>query len=284
MTTTDNDAQPVPQMLGYHEFGDPAGAPIVFLHGANQTGSSWGDIADLLPGARSVCFDLPGTGRSNKTPFTTIEAAADAVAQTLNTLLPERRAPLVGVSLGAYTGLQLMLRHADQVQCAILSGFQVGPIPGGWWLIPFGDVLSPFMTGIAFREKTARSLGIPETSSAWPGPVTPCSAKTFRRINREAVRFDARDALPTIKRPLLALAGEREAKPILDSLNEIRAKVPGAQAVMTVGGHAWPAQHPNLFARILQDWIANEIVSADIELQLSKAREHSLGQEPVLVS
>lgn len=255
------------QELAFYEYGSLHGRPIVFLHGANQTGASWADVAALLPDHRAICFDLPGTGSNREHMFKSMAASADAIAHAMGNQFPGARVPIAGISLGAYVGLMLALRHPERVASATLSGFQIAPLPRSFWILVIGALLSPMMTSHSFRKRAARAIGIPETSAAWPARTPPCSAQVLRRINRAAVHFDVREALPALQVPLLALAGDYEAKAIQEALQQVVECTDHAKAALGPGGHAWPAARPDLFARILMNWIEDETLIQDPDLR-----------------
>ncbi|KAJ4258210.1 hypothetical protein NW762_008358 [Fusarium torreyae] len=57
--------------LGYHEFGDPSGTPVIYIHGAPDSGVTLSGFEDLLArqrGVRWIAPDRPGIGRSTFQP------------------------------------------------------------------------------------------------------------------------------------------------------------------------------------------------------------------------
>lgn len=250
--------------LGYHDLGRAQGRPIVFLHGANQTAVSWADVADLLPDHRAICIDLPGMGLSKGHAFFSFDQAADAVAYTIEAVCKRAAVPIVGVSLGAYVGVKLALRHSRLIQSAVLSGFQTEPLSGAWWMIPYTALLSPLMTTFALRARMAEKHGVLKISSAWPQRDPPCSSWTLVKQVCASVRFDMRDDLCAIEPPILALAGEQEAAPVLNSLQDLCTWAPHAQSVLVPGGHTWPAIRPDLLARIVISWIEDGQIAPEL--------------------
>lgn len=92
--------------------GDPAGAPVVLLHGGGQTRHAWRSTARRLAasGYLAVTIDLRGHGDSDWAPdgnYTLESFAFDLVA--VAAALPERPA-LVGASLG---GLATLLAEGE---------------------------------------------------------------------------------------------------------------------------------------------------------------------------
>ncbi|MFQ6552109.1 alpha/beta fold hydrolase [Aestuariibius insulae] len=251
-------------MLKLNIYGAESAPPVLFLHPGNATGRNWEGLAKALPGYRVICPDLPGFGDSAHIPLTTIEAAADEVARALDAAGITDPLPVMGYSLGAYTGMMLLLRHPDRVERALLTSFQIEPLKGAWWMIPLGDLIAPLMTFAWPRRQAFKSLGIPETSSWWPSDDAPSDAATLRAISRIAVRFDIRDRLTEIGTPCLIMAGEKEQKTIKKAVAQIPRQVPGAIGLIAPGGHGWPASHEALFTHTVRAWLDQTPLPADL--------------------
>lgn len=82
--------------LHLHEFGDPAGEPLLCLHGLTGHGGRFRALAERLPGRRVLAPDLRGHGRSAaEPPWTTEQHVADVLAA-----LPDEPADWAGFSFG----------------------------------------------------------------------------------------------------------------------------------------------------------------------------------------
>ncbi|WP_179381767.1 alpha/beta fold hydrolase [Jannaschia marina] len=242
-------------MLHNRVLGDPSGRPVLFLHPGNAAGLAWADTVARIPGVAAHCPDLPGFGESREIPLEDYGKSADALAHLMREGGVPTPIPVVGYSMGAYTGMMLTLRHPDLVSAALLNGFQVGPLKGAWWLIPFMYLISPVMTTRFMRVRSFRALGIGESGSWAPGPESPCDVPTLRRVGALAARFDVRDRLPGLERPVTALAGDREMPDIRESVARIARDVPDARGLLAPGGHGWPAVELDLFAETVSAWL-----------------------------
>jgi len=102
---------------------DPDLPVIVFLHGAGLDHTVWALPARYFAHRdRSVlAVDLPGHGRSEGAPLTSIEAMADWVVRLLDEAALETAA-LVGHSMGALVALDCAGRHGGRVRAAALMG------------------------------------------------------------------------------------------------------------------------------------------------------------------
>ena len=87
--------------------GDPAGPPVVLLHGGGQTRHAWGTTLDVLAarGWRAYSVDLRGHGGSAWDPDGdyTLDAFAEDVRQVARSL--PRPPAIVGASLGGVSSL-----------------------------------------------------------------------------------------------------------------------------------------------------------------------------------
>jgi pimeloyl-ACP methyl ester carboxylesterase len=111
------------------EAGD--GPPVLFVHGANNGGSSWASLAAALPGFRCLLLDRPGCGLSGTLPRRL--ADLDALGDFGRTLVPSvldalglDDAAVVATSYGGYLALQAASSRPDRVRQLLLMGWSVG--------------------------------------------------------------------------------------------------------------------------------------------------------------
>ncbi|MBC3192419.1 alpha/beta fold hydrolase [Pseudonocardia sp. C8] len=123
------------------ESGDPAGEPVLLLHGIGRSLEDWDDQHAHLAGYRVVAADLAGFGYSDRVPGpATLEKLADTAVATLDALGETRPAHLMGNSLGGAVALLISVRHPDRVTSLVLAD------PAG-----FGSEVTPAL----------RILGVP---------------------------------------------------------------------------------------------------------------------------
>lgn len=102
---------------------DPALPAVIFLHGAGMDHTVWALQTRYFAyhGRGVLALDLPGHGRSEGEPLTSIAALADWVAE----LIPAaglQQAALVGHSMGALIALDTAARHPERVRALALCG------------------------------------------------------------------------------------------------------------------------------------------------------------------
>ena len=175
---------------------------------------------------------------------------------------------VVGISLGAYIGLMMALRHPRRVRSAFLSGFHTANMPRPGFMKFMGDVMSPVASSRWFRKRMAKSLGTPEDVVINDDVfAAPTNARTIRAVNRAAVDFDQNANLSGIEAPVLAIAGGKEHELIRASLKRMARDVKNCQARLVPHlGHGWPIQNPDLFARTLRSWIGETDLPTELEI------------------
>ena len=107
----------------------PALPTIVFVHGAAHDHGVWALQSRYFAHHRwnTVAVDLPGHGRSDGEPLSSVAAISEWLVALLDTLRADRAA-LVGHSMGALAALEAAGRNSDRVTKLALLGPSV-PMP-----------------------------------------------------------------------------------------------------------------------------------------------------------
>jgi pimeloyl-ACP methyl ester carboxylesterase len=119
-------------VLHLHRSSGPNLPAVVFLHAIGTSGWMWQEQIEQLTDFDCLVPDLPGHGHSHDVRWRAFEQTADLVAEIIRKNVPSGRAHVVGLSLGAYVGLTLLVRHPSVVERAMLSGINVLPLPNRW--------------------------------------------------------------------------------------------------------------------------------------------------------
>jgi 3-oxoadipate enol-lactonase len=192
---------------------------VVLLHGSGRAGRMWDPALGSLSGRWHVLApDLPGFGRSDG-PFT-VAGAARAVRDTIAV----QTAPvhLCGLSLGGVIAIRAAAQLGSQVASlpAALRRFRQLPGP-----------LLPFFSDVSGRREWLRMLD-------------------------ELERTDLRGYLPRISAPALVVCGSRDWR-AMPAACELAGGLPdGRLWIAPHQGHSWPATSPELFCRVVTDFIA----------------------------
>src|SRR3977135_2484472 len=116
--------------IWYAEHGDPAGPPLVALHGGIITfHGSFGDVLPWLTESRRVIgVELQGHGHTPDTGRAmSIDRFADDVAELIDRVAGGGPADGWGYSLGARTATRLALRHPAKVRRLVLAASNIRP-------------------------------------------------------------------------------------------------------------------------------------------------------------
>ncbi len=107
------------------------GPPVVFVHGASNSGSSWAQLVARLDGFRCVLLDRPGCGLSDPLAagFDDVErlgAFADALIVDVLDAMDLDSAHVVATSFGGYMALHAAAAHPDRIDHVMEFGWTVG--------------------------------------------------------------------------------------------------------------------------------------------------------------
>ncbi|GAB3495774.1 alpha/beta fold hydrolase [Amycolatopsis cihanbeyliensis] len=255
-----------------HEQHPDADESLLFLHGGNVAGWMWHDLAASLPDRHSLIPDLPGFGASNAEAWTTVAEVADSAAAVIRARAHDGRAHLVGLSLGAVVGTVLVARHPDLVSSAMLTG---APLRGvGTMTRVLGHAQTRLWGSRAYWRVMAHAFRLPDDSvdtlvETGLG-LDRASARRMLTQVYDGVPAADLEGLRRTRTPILMLAGEREPKAVHRALPEVTSRAPKAVArTVPRMRHAWSAEDPELFRRVLQHWLAMREPAPELRKGLS---------------
>jgi pimeloyl-ACP methyl ester carboxylesterase len=257
----------------YQEAG--AGVPIIFVHEFAGDYRTWDDqMRHFSRGWHTVTMSARGYPKSDAPedealygqPFFTNDIVAVLDAANIE------RAHVVGLSMGAYAALTVAMEHPSRVLSVVAAG---------------GGSGSPLATRAIFQadcrataahfEKTGRidaaSMGHGPTRIqlknkdpiGWQRFVTQlaehpahAAAKTLRQVQAgRASLYELEDKLKAIPCPVLLMVGD-EDEPCLDVNLWMKRLMPVANMVVLPGtGHAINLEEPDLFNRMVEQFIAS---------------------------
>jgi 3-oxoadipate enol-lactonase len=241
------------------------GPPVLLLHGLGSCAADWTWQTPALERIyRVVAVDLPGHGAS---PLPrgrlTIEGMADRVASLLAGL-DAGPAHVVGLSLGACVGLRLVLQAPGRVRsltlvnpfaCVRLRGpADVARLATRLTLLAAAPMprLAAHVAGRLFPWPEQRGLREAAVAS-----LAATSRRGYAAARRALARFDVRGQLTAVRRPTLVVAGDRDLVVPLGLKLTLGAAIPGARlAVVPGSGHATPYDRPEVFNRLLLEFLA----------------------------
>jgi len=249
----------------------PADAPvIVFLHGGRMSGWSWGPVVERMGRYRCLVPDLPQFGRSvAQGPFEMAHAAA-AVAELIRCRTDNGRAHVVGFSLGAQVGLQLVAAEPDLVGRAVLSGTVINTMPG----VPVAQramgVLartSLFRWSINAHWRSNHIGFTPAKTADYREDVRLMTGPLLAQIAMASAGFTLPEGLDKSSAHTLLVAGTQELAFMRRWAASIAQHMPhGTEGVAIGMRHDWPLRCPELFSRTIDGWLSETTLPSEIEL------------------
>jgi pimeloyl-ACP methyl ester carboxylesterase len=266
--------------LHYETHGDPqadaAGAPILMLHGFNQTSNTeFSLVAPYMSPTRSLIMpDLLGFGYSQRVtqpaPALSIRGQAHNMAQMLDAM-GVQQVDVVGVSYAGAVAAQFALDYPDRVRKLVLIGPQLFDLGGGIFAqlgqLPFGvgRALTWDALGAGPRGTQLQALGC-QTGDYCPTPERAAERQrraeirgttdTFIAINSTPANTDVPASLSQIKASTLLLYGDRDAYYPREVAERAKAAMPAAQLQFVPSADHTPHMHrPEDTARILSAFL-----------------------------
>ena len=244
--------------------GRAGGRTVVFLHGGHVCGWSWQPVVEQLQDYHCLVPDLPQYGRSAG-PFG-IDSAADAVAELIRTRATGGRAHLVGYSLGAQVGTQLLATRPELLDRVLLCGTAINRLPA----VPVTTFALRLAARAArFRWALTRGLAARLTGSGTTSidreDLHFNTGGQFADIVAASAGFARPAGLDKSSTPTLFVTGTNEIPPARWWAAELAQTMPNGIDRLAAGmGHDWPMRHPELFARTVDAWLGDATLPAEI--------------------
>ena len=253
--------------LYHEEMGE--GVPILLIHPAGATASTWGSATEQLARiGRVISYDRRGYARSAGEPVRSIFThTADAAA-----LLEYLRTPpavVVGTSAGAAIAIDLAVRRPDRVRAVIAHEFPwrfTRHLPSGPQVAALAKIGSLVLCG---RQSDAAdallrsAYAYRDGGSAWD--AFPEEWRRAGRENARAALADLRNSigdypspadLATVEVPVVCSYGARSPESMFRLIRSLAAAIPTASTHRIDGaGHAAPFDATTSFVQLIADTI-----------------------------
>jgi pimeloyl-ACP methyl ester carboxylesterase len=227
--------------------------PLLLSHGYGASAAMWApNVAALAADRPVITWDMRGHGRSDspEEPEQYSHAACVADMAALLDAAGADRAVLGGLSLGGFLSLEFVLEHPHRVDAVMLfdtgPGYRSDQARQQWNDRAFATADRLERDGIAalggsaeadYGHRSARGLAL-----AARGMLAQRDGRVI-------------EALPSVKVPVLVLAGARD-KAFLPAAGYLAAKIPGAvQVVVPDAGHVSNADQPSAFNQSALDFL-----------------------------
>ena len=231
--------------LNYVERGNPAGLPVVFLHGFPFNHKMWEPQMRALPNTiRAISFDIRGHGESQVADGQyTLEFFVDDLIALMDHLVIDK-AVLCGLSMGGYIALRAIERHPERIKALVLSDTKSGA-DGNEAKVGRSAAMSAVKNeGVpAFAESFVKKIFASETFTNNSHGVT--TIKDIIRSNTIlgisgtllalASRTDTTASLSSIDVPTLILVGEEDTLTPPSESEAMHALIKGSELVRIQG-------------------------------------------------
>jgi pimeloyl-ACP methyl ester carboxylesterase len=249
----------------------PVEAPaIVFLHGGTMSGWSWEPVVERMQGYRCLVPDLTGFGKSSQQGPFEMDRAADAVAEVIRSRVGSGRAHVVGLSLGAQVGVQLMATEPKLVDRAVLCGTVINTMPY--------VRLTRLLLGLVNRNMLYRWVinrfwnahhpGVPAARiDDYREDVRLVTGGQLAHVVVASAGFTLPEGLDKSDSPALFITGGKEMPAVRRWAATLARKMPNAVDRVAIGmPHEWPLRYPDLFSRTVDGWFSGTALPPEIAL------------------
>jgi pimeloyl-ACP methyl ester carboxylesterase len=246
----------------YEEQGD--GPPILLIHPAGSTASTWGTLTGDLAGAgRLIAYDRRGYARSGGEVARSPAGHARDAAAVLEAL-GAGPAVAVGTSAGATIALDLVVRRPDLVRAVVVheaawralrhpdvSG--LGALAGMQWLAwrgRYGEAAETLLRWVySYRDGGSAWAAFPE---AWRQTARENGRSVVADLRSSMGGYPRPQDLATITAPVVCTYGSRSRRCMCSITRSLAQAIPTA-SVREIDGtaHAVQFDAPGSFARVI---------------------------------
>jgi pimeloyl-ACP methyl ester carboxylesterase len=244
----------------------PSGAPaVVFLHGGEYSGRSWQPVVERMQRYRCLVPDLPQHGESAAPGRFDMSGAATAVAELIRTRVSSGRVHVVGHSLGAQVGVQLLATEPKLVDQAVLCGTIINAMPGG--LTPILAMVARISRSVTIWRNAQRAGVTSAEIGDYRDDMRLMPAAQVAHLVAASAGFTLPEGLDTSDSRTLFLSGAEELRLVHRSAAALAQRMPNGVAGIALGmDHDWPLRYPDLFSRTVEGWLSGTALPPEIAL------------------
>lgn len=242
------------------ETGNPDGPVILFLHGGGVSGWMWDKQVDFFADYRVLVPDLESHGRSSEEPFISIQESARKVVELAEAKAPDKKAIIIGLSLGAQILVEILSTRPDIVSCAIINSALVRPMPWTRKMIrPVFKMSYGLIQNKSFARLQARQLYIgDEYFESYFADSKKTALPDLIRVIDSNMSYSLPESFQNARVRTMVLVGAREKGVMLKSARDMLKSNPSCKGCFVPGiGHGVSLADPILFNEIAKAWIEN---------------------------
>jgi len=257
--------------LSVKETGHKNPETIIFLHGGGLAGWIWDEQVKSFRDYHCLVIDLPEHGQSAHIKPFTIEGAARMVVELILTRAHNGKAHLVGLSLGAQIIVQVLATHPEVVDHALITGTLLRTIPHPETLLKLlkytFKAYEPVKNTKFFIKANMRTYNISKGYfDKFKESTQRINGDSLHRILHENLFFRLPTGLERVTVPVMVMMGEKDYKVIKESARDLVNTLPNSKAyVVPKRGHVWNMESPELFNKVLRNFITEKPLGYEVE-------------------
>jgi len=245
---------------------------IIFLHSEGTAGWIWDKQLETFKDYHCIAPDLPGHGKSAEVIPFTIDDAADIIIDIIKNKAHNRKAHLVGLSLGAQIIVQILSKAPELADHVLISGALIRSFqPTENFLKLLNNLIKVYLPD---KNKTirimsyVRSYNIPKNlRGKFKESTYVIGEDSLERIIRENMLFRMPMNLEKAKSPILVMTGQKDFSIIIESALNLLNVLPNSEGALSLKvGHLWNIENPELFNNVLRAWITDKDLPEGIQL------------------
>jgi pimeloyl-ACP methyl ester carboxylesterase len=247
------------------------GVPILLVHPAGSTTSTWGQARDQLARYGHVLgYDRRGYARSAAAPVRSLPQHTADAAALLESLVDEP-AVVVGTSAGAAIAVDLAVRRPELVRTVVAHEFPwrfTRHVPSASQLVallrigsfsarrrPEEAVDALLRSAYAYKDGTSAWDGFPEQ---WRNAARENARPALADFLNSIRSYPSAAELASIEVPVLCTCGTRSPDAMFRLVRLLAAAIPGSRLQRIEGaGHAAPFDAPANFVRVIAEAISS---------------------------
>ena len=233
---------------------------IVFMTGGGLSGGMWNKQLEGFTDYHCLVPDLPEHGKSRDVAPFTMKTAAEQIIELIKDKAHNKKAHIVGISLGGQLVVQILSMAPEVVDHAITSGTVVRQYYGkaALTMIPvMGAIFKPFVNTDFFIKKTMeKGKYPPEHFENYKKDTKLLTYGLNKRMLNENAAFRIPEGLCKVENPILIAMGETEMEIVHESAEDLNKCLLNSRIFKAPGlFHVWNLESPELFNKTLRAWI-----------------------------
>jgi len=247
----------------FEEFGKENERSILFIHGAGIPGWFWKkQVIYFSKFHHCIVVDLPDHGKSSSVEFTSIDEVAGELLLIIERHAHDRRAVVVGHSLGAKIVTFMLARNSGLIERAIIASALFHKSI----LISMMNIKTLIKLNVNWLKSSPKMLKLQaktfhfEDAEMEHNFIEEYKTLDYQSVVRYLAAFSSKMELPEklsqVTIPVLIITGEKEPPSMKKSAIKLHGVLKNSKTlVMAKCNHIYPLQSADKFNTIVEGWI-----------------------------